>query len=56
MGVIINPNIREGGILMSYKRPEIKEFEMPLEVKTMASEITSCAGGHCVRARYENDY
>lgn len=41
---------------MSYKKPVVEEFEMPLEVKTMASEITSCAGGHCVRARYEGDY
>ena len=41
---------------MSYKKPKIKEFKMPLEVKTMASETTSCVGGHCVRARYGEDY
>ena len=41
---------------MSYQKPEVKEFEMPLEVKTLASQITSCDGGHCVRKWYEGDY
>lgn len=41
---------------MSYSKPTVKEYEMKLEIKTMASEITSCAGGHCVRTRYEHDH
>ncbi len=41
---------------MSYQKPEILEFEMPLEIKTMASEITSCDGGHCVRKMYDGDH
>ena len=41
---------------MSYKKPEVNSYEMDLEVKTMASEINSCNGGHCVRVRYEGDY
>ena len=40
---------------MNYKKPEIKEFEVLLEVKTMASEITSCDGGHRVRKMYSGD-
>jgi len=41
---------------MKYSKPEVVSFEMPLEIKTMASEKTSCVGGHCVRARYGEDY
>lgn len=41
---------------MIYKRPEVVAYEMDLEIKTMASEITSCNGGHCVRAKYEGDH
>lgn len=41
---------------MNYIQPVINWYEMPLELKEMASERTSCIGGHCVRARYENDY
>ena len=41
---------------MSYQKPEVHELEMLLEVKTLASERTSCVGGHCVRARYGEDY
>lgn len=29
---------------------------MDLEVKTMASQITSCDGGRCVRKMYEGDH
>ena len=41
---------------MSYVKPEVNEFEMPLETKSMASEITSCDGGHCVRKMYSGDH
>lgn len=41
---------------MSYKAPVINQIEMPLEIKTMASEITSCDGGHCVRKMYDGDH
>ena len=45
----------KGGRTMVYHKPKIKEFEVPLEVKTISSETTSCIGGHCVRARYGED-
>lgn len=41
---------------MKYSKPVLSTYEMPLEVKTMASNVTSCNGGHCVRVRYEGDY
>lgn len=41
---------------MSYCKPEVISFELPLEIKTMASETTSCVGGHCVRAKYGEDH
>lgn len=41
---------------MDYIKHLLNVYELTLEVKTRASEKTSCVGGHCVRARYENDY
>lgn len=40
---------------MSYKTPVINQVEMPLEIKKLASQVTSCVGGHCVRTRYGED-
>lgn len=55
--IICAASVRDGmEIKMSYEKPEVKEFEMPLEIKTMASEIASYDGGHCVRTRYEGDH
>lgn len=41
---------------MIYSKPIVNAYEMELEIKTMASEKTSCVGGHCVRARYGEDH
>lgn len=41
---------------MIYLKPIVNEYEIELEIKTMASEKTSCIGGHCARAKYGNDH
>lgn len=41
---------------MSYQKPEVKKVEVHVKVNTKASEQSSCYGGHCVKARYGNDY
>ena len=41
---------------MSYQKPEVKKVEVHVKVNTEASEQSSCYGGHCVKARYGNDY
>ena len=41
---------------MNYFKPVVNSYEMNLEIKTLASEKTSCIGGHCVRARYGEDH
>lgn len=41
---------------MSYQKPEVKKVEVSIRIQSEASEITSCAGGHCVRAMYQNDH
>jgi hypothetical protein len=40
---------------MSYKKPEIRKIEVVVKVNTMASDRSSCEGGHCVKARYGQD-
>ena len=41
---------------MNYKKPEVKKVEVNVKINSNASDQTSCAGGHCVRARYGNDH
>ena len=41
---------------MKYEKPRLKEIVVSVEVKTNADNQTSCAGGHCARARYGNDH
>ena len=41
---------------MKYKKPEVKEMTVKVEITTSASETASCAGGRCVRSPYENDH
>ena len=40
---------------MSYQKPEIKKTETEVKVFSKASNQSSCYGGHCVKASYEND-
>ena len=40
---------------MSYQKPEVIEVKMSVKVNTNASNLSSCAGGHFVRAPYQND-
>lgn len=40
---------------MNYNKPEVKKIEVSVKVKETASELSSCAGGHCVKATYQND-
>ena len=41
---------------MKYTRPLMKRMTIDIKLNSSASDYTSCAGGHCVRARYENDH
>lgn len=41
---------------MKYERPEITKIIVEVSVNTNASELSSCDGGHCVRARYGGDH
>ncbi len=41
---------------MIYQKPEVKEVKMSVKVSTDASNLSSCAGGRCVRAPYQNDH
>ena len=40
---------------MKYEKPEVKKIEIPVEVNSDSSDRSSCAGGHCVKARYQAD-
>ena len=40
---------------MSYKKPEMKKIAVALKINKKADEQSSCKGGHCVKAIYEND-
>ena len=40
---------------MSYKKPEVKKIEVDVKVNTKADNQSSCAGGRCVKATYQND-
>ncbi len=41
---------------MSYQKPEVSKIEVSIEVTKNADEMSSCKGGHCVKAIYENDH
>ncbi len=41
---------------MKYKKPALIQLKIDVKVHSDASEKTSCAGGHCVRARYGEDH
>lgn len=41
---------------MHYTKPEVNKIVVDVKVNTNASETGSCAGGHCVKTRYEYDY
>lgn len=41
---------------MKYKKPALVKWKVNVKVNKDASEKTSCAGGHCVRARYGEDH
>ena len=41
---------------MKYEAPKVKKIEVSVKVNTNASDRSSCDGGHCVRARYGQDY
>lgn len=40
---------------MSYSKPEVKKVEVELRINSNADEMSSCKGGQCVKAIYEND-
>ncbi len=40
---------------MKYESPEIREIVVSVQVNANASELSSCDGGHCVKARYSGD-
>lgn len=40
---------------MNYSKPEITKIVIDVKVNTNASEMGSCAGGHCVKTRYAGD-
>lgn len=41
---------------MKYQKPSVKKVEVSVKPNTNASEKSSCAGGHCVKARYGEDH
>lgn len=46
----------KGGVHMKYQKPQIKKMTCQVKVNQNASELSSCDGGHCVRARYSGDH
>lgn len=43
-------------MIMKYVKPVVKKMEVTVKVNTNSSERSSCEGGHCVKARYGQDY
>lgn len=41
---------------MKYIKPVVKKMEVLVKVNTNGSERSPCEGGHCVKARYSQDY
>ena len=41
---------------MKYERPELTKIEVEVKVNTNSSELSSCDGGHCVKAMYSADH
>ena len=46
----------KGGEIMRYEKPVVTKVEVSVKVNTEASDRSSCEGGHCVKARYEQDH
>ncbi|MGN1433724.1 MAG: hypothetical protein ACI4XI_08485 [Ruminococcus sp.] len=40
---------------MKYEKPVVKKIEVTVKVNQKTSEMSSCAGGHCVKSRYSQD-
>lgn len=40
---------------MKYQKPKAETLEVRFIVSTASSDRTSCEGGHCVKATYQND-
>lgn len=40
---------------MTYQKPELKKIEADVKVARHADDQSSCHGGHCVKAIYEQD-
>ena len=40
---------------MKYQKPELKKSELIIKVNSESSERSSCEGGHCVKATYQQD-
>ena len=36
---------------MKYEKPVVKKIEVTVKVNQKTSEMSSCAGGHCVKSR-----
>ena len=41
---------------MKYEKPEVTLIVVEVSVYTNASELSSCDGGHCVKAMYSGDH
>lgn len=40
---------------MKYQKPSAQTIEVEFRVDAKADDQSSCAGGHCVKATYQND-
>ncbi len=52
---MLMPVLNQIGDNMSYSKPEISKYEVNIKVRSNADEMSSCKGGQCVKAIYEND-
>lgn len=41
---------------MKYEMPIVKKIVVDVKVNTNAAELSSCDGGHCVKAMYSGDH
>ncbi len=46
----------KGGEIMTYTKPEVKQVEVKVAVNKVASDRSSCDGGHCVKSMYGQDH
>lgn len=40
---------------MKYEKPKMREVKIDVKANTNASNLSSCDGGHCVKAKYSAD-